>query len=419
MLGFIFFHMPTRNRRSVNLAGGCVSIGRLAIGRDQPVRIMGVINLSPESFYQGSITRGEDSLSLMVKKLEKGGADIIDVGAASSAPSEIYGTTHIDYKEELIRVRGLLERVIDSTDLPVSIDTTSAEVAQTAIALGAAIVNDVSGLTADDRMAALVAEYDVPIVIMASCREACRSVSDSISALQKSIETARQAGIREDRIIIDPGIGFGKPAEVDLALLRHLHRFKLLRRPVLVGVSRKAFLGALLDQPDPVQRLPGTIAATTVAVVNGADVVRAHDAYEAVIAARVGQSLRRHWQSTGGPEVLELVTEADARIVLNQIGVEDSICGALAKKAILCALRVEGISTPAALVIKQEMLALGGDAAYHKDCIDFQVQETDVLIMGTVLQIERLCTKLRRMKYFNLDRVGTSIMHTLAEFNSN
>jgi dihydropteroate synthase len=276
-----------------------VNIKGVAIGGANPVRIMGVVNLSPESFYKGSVVLDKDDLQGRVRLIEKQGGNIIDIGGASTAPRELYGTPSINEDEELSRVTFAMDIVPKITGLPISIDTTSAVIAERALEMGASAVNDVSGLRHDPRMAHLVADWHVPVVIMAACSGGCSSVEDSLRELSVSIKIADEAGILREDIILDPGIGFGKPARVDFQILRELDKYMLFGRPLLVGVSRKAFIGSLLGEPNPEDRLAGTIAATTVAVVNGASAIRAHDVTEAVIAARVGEALRSSQDSSG------------------------------------------------------------------------------------------------------------------------
>jgi dihydropteroate synthase len=253
---------------------------------------MGVINLSPESFYKGSIAETRDEVIELVMNMEEAGADLIDIGGASSAPTKIYGTSHVKHDDELRRVSSIMEEICRSTELPISIDTTSAAIAEVALNLGASIVNDISGLKNDPGMAKLAAEREVPVVAMAHCGESCVSLDSTLRALRSSLQIAESAGIPRHRIIVDPGFGFGKPEYIDLEILRNLNTFSSFGHPVLVGISRKAFIGAILGQPDPESRLAGTIAATTVAVAGGADVIRAHDIREARVASEVGSAVR-------------------------------------------------------------------------------------------------------------------------------
>ena len=270
-----------------------VDIGGLKVGADFPPRIMSVINLSPESFYRDSIVDNGEQLVKVINGMQQDGADIIDVGGASTAPRGVYGTPEVTVEVELERVTSNLEYIVRNTRVPVSIDTVRSEVAEAAIDIGVSLVNDVSGLARDKRMAKLVADRGVPIVLMADCGDSCQTLKASFRSVERSIKTALSVGIPQEKIIIDPGIGFGKPSEVDLEIIRELDRFCSLGHPVLVGVSRKAFIGDLLNQPDPSMRLTGTIAATSIAVTNGADLIRTHDVKESKIAAKVGKALRR------------------------------------------------------------------------------------------------------------------------------
>ena len=268
-----------------------VDIDTLRIGEGYPVRLMGILNLSPESFYKGTVGTDKSKIHQIVAKMEKDDADIIDVGAASTAPKNVYSTPEISEREELSRLTTVLRDITNSTNLPISIDTVSAKVAEVALDMGVAMVNDVSGLRADPKMANLVSSKDVPIVIMANCSTPCVSVHSVLSSLEDSFTLAIKSGIRQEKILLDPGIGFGKPAEVDFDILRSLQQFKRFNQPLLVGVSRKAFIGILLEQKDPAERLNGSLAATAIAVYNGAKVIRTHDIKETKMAVRIGEAV--------------------------------------------------------------------------------------------------------------------------------
>jgi dihydropteroate synthase len=273
------------------LGGNCVlvKIGGLQIGPKHPVRVMGVINLSPESFYKGSIAENSNEFQMMLERVVSEGADLIDIGGASTAPKNVYGTSDVPRDEEIKRVSLALGSVAN-VKRPISIDTTSSAVAEVALDLGASLVNDISGLQADPRMVKLVSDREVPVILMANCGTPCGSVQESLNSLRISLTLAKDHGIRAERIILDPGIGFGKTHDVDFAILRNLDQFTKLGHPLLVGVSRKAFIGHLLEQSDPDNRLIGSIAATSIAVMNGANMIRAHDVKEAIIAARIGKA---------------------------------------------------------------------------------------------------------------------------------
>jgi dihydropteroate synthase len=372
---------------------------------------MGVINLSPESFYSGSVATSEEELRREVTRLEEEGADIIDIGGASTAPAEIYYTSKISLEKELERINWALDILSNETKLPISIDTTSSVVAKAALSRGASLVNDISGLQDDAEMVRVVSENGIPMVLMARCDGGCRSYLDSLDVIQETLQKAQDGGIRRDKIILDPGIGFGKPTDVDFALLRELRKFTLLDQPLLVGVSRKAFIGALLKQSDPADRLIGTIAATSLAVANGANIVRAHDVKETKMAIAVGERLQQTDRyAKDNVALLNIYDERDAEIVINQIGTGVKIRRPLSRKAATLNFLLRNVSTPGALIIKQEMLAVGGDAAYHHDVIDFGIKQTDVLIMGTSLQIGQLIKKLRQMKIFGLGGISKAMM---------
>jgi len=159
--------------------------------------------------------------------------------------------------------------------------------------LGVSMVNDVSGLHADSKMAGMVADRGVPIVLMSNCGTPCESIQSSLNSLEDSLDIAKKAGIESGKIILDPGIGFGKPPQVDVIILKELNRFVKLDHPILVGVSRKSFIGHILDQPNPDDRLIGSMVATTIAVMNGASIIRTHDVRESKVAIQMGEALRK------------------------------------------------------------------------------------------------------------------------------
>lgn len=392
-----------------------MTIKNLSIGGTNPVRIMGIVNLSPESFYQGSVVRSEEDLRNRISAIERQGADLIDVGGASTAPSKTYGTPETGKEVELERVRSSMGLISGMTTLPISIDTTSSEVAETALDLGASLVNDVSGLRGDPEMAGLLAEREVPVIVMARCPDGCLDLEASYLALKESVGLAQESGIGKENLILDPGIGFGKPPEVDLTILRNLERYGLFRRPLLVGISRKAFIGALLEEIGPEERLGGTIAATTIAVEKGVDIIRTHDVSEAWAAARIGEAFRKEHVPLAQEqvEVFQMDRKEQVEHMLEYVGVGEEIRGALAKKGVMVQILLEEVSVSAALVIKQEMLAVGGDAGYHYDTIDHGIEKTSVLIMGTKAQLERFTAKLSGMSYFRLAGIGKRIQAAL------
>jgi len=272
------------------------SLADLRVGDALPVRVMAILNVSPESFYQGSVQTDRDSLAEAARAAANAGADIIDIGAMSTAP---YLKTHISAAEETERLARAVEIVTSSVPIPVSADTQRAQVAAAALAAGARIINDVSGLKHDPDMAALVARSGAGVIVMAS--ELAPGTGASITriraALEESLRIAAQARIASDHIVLDPGIGFFRQPgipwdEWDCTVLRELTALRALGFPLLVGVSRKSFIGKILDQPAAADRLLGSLACAAVAVVNGAHLIRVHDVKETVETVRMAERLR-------------------------------------------------------------------------------------------------------------------------------
>lgn len=253
-------------------------LGNVIVGDSIPIAIMGVVNRDPQSFFHGSYFRTQKRALDVVKQMIEDGVKIIDVGGASTAP----GTIPVSAETEEKRVISLVKGISDSWDIPISIDTQRSVVARKALTFGASIVNDVSGLKSDADMAEEIRDAGASCILMA-CNQLpgdCRIMKKINGALQKSLKIALNAGIQLDHIVVDPGIGFGKPAECDLFILRDLQMLRKLGRPTLVGVSRKTFIGKILGYSSPDDRLSGTLAAVTVAALNGAHIIRAHDVRE-------------------------------------------------------------------------------------------------------------------------------------------
>ena len=253
------------------------SICGVSVGDAHPTRIMGVINLSPESFYKGSVRHGAGALETAERMVEEG-AEFIDVGAASTAP----GVEPIGSAEEIARLEAALPGIAGRLDAPISVDTVHSTVAEAALEMGARIINDISGFKADPRMAELALRTGSPAVVMATEQVPGDplTVEASLAALEESARLGE--GLAENGIplILDPGIGRWVKAKrwpENVALVRDLGRFRSLGLPILVGISRKSFLHEILGRPDPSDRLHGTLAATAIVVFNGAHIVRAHD----------------------------------------------------------------------------------------------------------------------------------------------
>jgi len=268
----------------------------LSVGDSAPVRVMAVLNVSPESFYQGSVRADLERLAEAAWGMASAGADIIDIGAMSTAP---YLKTQISEAEETERLARAVETVAACVSIPISADTQRAQPAAAALAAGARIINDVSGLKRDPAMAPLVAAANAGLIIMASeLTPSAGSPMERIqTALAESLQLARQAGIATTRIVLDPGIGFfrepGVPwYEWDCIVLRELAQLRAFGFPLLVGVSRKSFIGKILQQPNAADRLLGSLACAAIAVYNGAHIIRAHDVKETVETVRMAERLR-------------------------------------------------------------------------------------------------------------------------------
>ena len=261
--------------------------------------LMGVVNVTPDSFSDGGRHLARDAAVRHALALAEAGADLLDFGGESTRP----GAAEVPVQVELDRVLPVIEAVRAATDIPLSIDTRKAEVARQALRTGAVLVNDVSGLGHDPALASVVAEAGAALALMhiQGTPETMQVdpryddvVAEVIESLAGSIDRAVAAGVARERIWIDPGIGFGKTLGHNLFLLRHLGELRVLGAPILVGTSRKRFIGALAGGRPPEERLPGTLASVAaVAVLHGADVARVHDVGEAKDALAVADAIAR------------------------------------------------------------------------------------------------------------------------------
>jgi dihydropteroate synthase len=264
--------------------------------------IMGVLNVTPDSFSDGGKFATVDAAIAQAIQMVISGVDIIDIGGESTKP----GATPVDEATELARVIPVIEGIRQHRDIqsiPISIDTTKASVARSAIQAGADIVNDVSGGQFDERMFETVAQLGVPYVLMhmrgtpatmTQMTDYDDVVGEILAYFERQIDRAVNAGIDRSQIIIDPGIGFAKQYQQSIEIIRHLERFEILDLPLLVGVSRKSFIGKMIDQPDPERRLWGTSAACCAAIARGADILRVHDVAEMVDVSRVADAMFRN-----------------------------------------------------------------------------------------------------------------------------
>ena len=255
-----------------------------SINLAEKVAVMGILNLTPDSFYDGGKYKGEKEILNRVEQMVEEGADIIDIGGESTRP----GALPVTEKEEIKRVIPYIRKITHLFDIPVSIDTYKSKVAISALEEGAQMVNDISGLRFDPEMVKVVSSYNIPVVIM-HIKGTPRNMQNNpryeslmdeiISYLDNGIQRAVRAGIDPEKIIVDPGIGFGKTVEHNLFILKRLSELKVLGKPILIGVSRKSFIGKVLGLPVE-KRLTGSLAASCIAVMEGARIVRTHDVKE-------------------------------------------------------------------------------------------------------------------------------------------
>ncbi len=277
-------------------------VAGVSVGDGLDVAVVGALNVSPESFYSGSVVVDADRLLQAGEAMARAGAAWLDVGAMSTAP---YLEARIPEALEADRLHWAVGLLTTKLGLPVSADVSRVGPARAALEAGARMINDVTGLVGDPGLARLTAEAGAGLVLMAgpaAAPPAGEPVATVRAALQRSLAIARGAGIPDERILVDPGIGFFRGAGVawpdwDCRVLAGLPALRALGRPLYVGISRKSFIGALAGVEDPAERLPGSLAATAAAVLGGAHVIRAHDVAETVQAVRVAQAIRRAGES--------------------------------------------------------------------------------------------------------------------------
>jgi dihydropteroate synthase len=258
--------------------------------------LMGVLNVTPDSFSDGGLFFDKEKAISHGLKMVEEGADIIDIGGESTRP----GSKPLELEEELRRVIPVIESIAKEVDVPISIDTYKSTVAQRAIGAGAEIINDISGLHFDSTLAQVAAKEDVPLVLMhirgipETMQKNVRYdslFSEILQYLKESIQRAESAGLNPTQIIIDPGIGFGKTLEDNLLIIKNLFEFRVLGKPILLGTSRKAFIGKILNA-EVTDRLEGTLSSVAIGVLNGAHMIRTHDVRQAKSAIAVADAIR-------------------------------------------------------------------------------------------------------------------------------
>lgn len=253
--------------------------------------IMGILNVTPDSFSDGGRFNSIDNAVNQAIHMEENGADIIDVGGESTRP----GSQSVSVNEEIERVIPIIHRLSEELNIPISIDTYRAKTAEEALKAGAHMINDIWGLKHDPELANVAAVFNTPICIMHNRTIGVQYndlIKDMLLDLSESINIAIKAGIREENIIIDPGIGFAKTWDQNLLVMRHLEEFEKLGYPVLLGASRKSFIGKVLNL-EVHERLEGTLAVTAAGIMKGIDIVRIHDVQENVRVAKMIDSIVR------------------------------------------------------------------------------------------------------------------------------
>jgi dihydropteroate synthase len=259
--------------------------------------VMGIVNVTPDSFSGDGVAYDVAAAVDQAVGMSRDGADIIDVGGESTRP----GFEPISAEEEIRRTVPVIEKLVREVDIPLSIDTYKAEVARAALAAGAHLVNDIHGFRREPETAAAAAEFGVPAVAMHNQRERefHDVIGDVTAGLVESLRIARERGLPDERVIVDPGFNFGWTEEQALEMLRRLGELRALRRPLLVGTSRKSTIGAVLGLPVE-ERLEGTAATVALAIANGADIVRVHDVKEMTRVARMADAVVRGWAKPEG-----------------------------------------------------------------------------------------------------------------------
>jgi dihydropteroate synthase len=270
-----------------------LTIGKREFAWGTRTFVMGIINVTPDSFSGDGLGTDADAAIAQGLRFALEGADMIDVGGESTRP----GAEGVDAAEEEQRVLPVIERLAREIAAPISIDTSKAEVASAALEAGAVMLNDVWGLRRDPQMPGVLARFGVPAVVMHNQRG--RPFRDVIGDIREGLETsialATAAGVPRERLIVDPGFGFGWKEEHNLEMLRRLGELRSLGLPILVGTSRKSTIGAVLGLPAE-ERLFGTAASVALAIANGADVVRVHDVKEMLQVCRVADAVVRGWR---------------------------------------------------------------------------------------------------------------------------
>jgi dihydropteroate synthase len=277
-------------------------LGNIGVGGNNPIRIMGILNTSPESFYKKSVKTTKQQITNSIKQMEIDGADFIDVGGMSTAP---YLSTSVSEKIESKRILNAVKIIQNISNLPISVDTCRANVAKSALEQGVEIINDISGLKYDEKMISIISKHMPSLILCAfDSKLVVGDIKSTKNLLNDSLKIAKIAGIPSSKIVLDPSIGFfrrsGKGSfftkiksdwlERDLLIIQNLKSIKQ-KYPILISVSNKSFIGKLLGKEDVSDRLSGSLAAEVVSVLNGADIIRTHNVAETKDAIKIAIKL--------------------------------------------------------------------------------------------------------------------------------
>jgi len=278
-------------------------LGKVGVGGNNPVRILGILNTSPESFFKESIKTTKQNISDIVRKMELDGANFIDVGGMSTAP---YLSTIVSEKMEFNRISNAIKIIQNVSNLPISVDTCRADVAKSALDLGVEIINDISGLKYDKKMMEVISNYNPSLILCAynSKRVSGNQINITKNLLKESVNILRKIGFTTNKVVLDPAIGFFRKSgkgpfftkissdwyKRDIQIIQNLNLIKN-QFPIMISVSNKSFIGKLLRKENPSERLFGSIAAEVISVLNGADIIRTHNVLETKDAIEVASKL--------------------------------------------------------------------------------------------------------------------------------
>lgn len=279
------------NEKNLQKSGFQMDLRGYSLPIGQRTLMMGILNVTPDSFSDGGLFTNLEEALLHAKKMVAEGADIIDIGGESTRP----GAEKVGEEEELRRVMPMVKALVEALDVPISVDTYKSQVAKVALEAGAHMINDVWGLQQDDQMASVIASFGVPVCMMHN-QEGTVYTEDMVDAMkkffEKSIAMAQQAGIKDKNIVLDPGIGFGKTPEQNIHLMSRLWEFQEFGYPILLGTSRKSMIGKILEV-EPEERIEGTLATNVMGVYQGVDIIRVHDIKENLRGIKVADAILR------------------------------------------------------------------------------------------------------------------------------